>query len=74
MLTFDEYLFLHEIHPVPDHGQEELVVEAHVVTLQQGRQDLLVQLSLPVRHYQKFDFFINLFCYAEIFNFSKKNG
>ena len=50
MLTFDEYLFLHEIHPVPDHGQEELVVEAHVVTLQQGRQDLLVQLSLPVRH------------------------
>ena len=38
---------LREVHAVPDHGEVELRVQVHVVALQEGRENLLVEKGLP---------------------------
>ena len=43
-----DFLFC-EIDTVPDHGKIELRVQIHVVTLQEGGENLLVKESLPER-------------------------
>ncbi len=45
-VTVDENLLFGKIDSIPDHGQVELMMETHIVALEQSWQDFLVQLSL----------------------------